>query len=48
MANLIPNPQSLIPNPMSLVIDGYNLLHVAGILGRARGRAACSGRGWRC
>ena len=49
--SLILNPSSLIPDPrplMSLLIDGYNLLYVAGILGRGIGPGACSAAGWRC
>jgi hypothetical protein len=32
-------PTSAFP-PMSLLIDGYNLMHAAGLLGRGRGRSA--------
>jgi uncharacterized protein len=34
---VIRNPQSEIRNRMSLIIDGYNLMHAAGLLGRRHG-----------
>ena len=34
---------------MSLLIDGYNLLHAVGILGRGIGPGGLrTSRGWRC
>ena len=34
---------------MSLLIDGYNLLHAAGIMGRGAGPGGLQrSRGWRC
>ena len=32
---------------MSLIIDGYNLMHAAGIVGRGSGAGASNARGWR-
>lgn len=34
---LLPSAFCLLPSPMALLIDGYNLLHASGILGRGVG-----------
>ena len=36
-----------LASSMSLIIDGYNLMHAAGIVGRGVGPGASNARGWR-